>query len=1374
MSCPEEKDPQKQQSLLASIVNSSNDSIISINNQGTITSWNPSSERIFGYSAKETVGKHISILYPSHLKNKETLILEKLSKVDSGEHYETERLTNGGNVIFVSVTISPIKDEVGNIIGASQISSGIALQKVSEEKLRVNEQHLSEAQSIAKVGSWETDLQTFNVNWSEETHHIFETNPEKFHPTHESFLDFVHPEERNRIKSTFQKSLSSQTVNSIEHRIFTINGTLKYVIEKWKIFHNRNGDPVCAVGTCQDISEQKKAEENLYATSIKLERANNDLNKIFDSSLDVICTINSHGEFVTVSAASQSIWGYSPQELIGVKYMELVFEDDKSPTMNESEKIVNGSQVTNFENRYIHKNGKLVSILWSANWDEKLQLMFCIAKDVTEKKRLEKAIETERDQFFEMFLNAPSSIALVKGPDHVFEMANPPYLKLIGKKEIIGKTVKELFPEVIEQGFIKLLDHVYTTGETYIGNEVLLKLNKGENGEQVDSFLNFIYQAYRDNEGNIAGVFGFTNDVTEQILSRKKIEKSEKFFKGVIENSTDMISIFAPDGKMIYASPAISKTFGYTNEECLSLNIADIIHIDDALTMHEFMAKIMQHPEIPLNAPLIRNRKKDGSYIWLEGTLTNFLEMDGINAIVANFRDVTERRKADQDNRFKVNLLNTIGQAAISTDLDGVVNYWNKAAENIYGWTAQEAIGQSIMNVTPSYESKEQAVEIMNDLKKGYSWTGEFKGQRKDGTIFPAFITNSPIYDNKNILTGIIGISSDITEKKKADEENRFKVSLLNTIGQAAIATDLDGVVNYWNKAAEKIYGWTSEEAIGKKIVNLTPSYAYGGQSLEIVDNHKIGSVWSGEVRVQRKDGTNFPALVTDSPIYDEKNKLRGMISISSDITEKKKLQELFDKASSLAVLGSYDVDLVANTLYWSSITKQIHEVDESFIPDLSTAINFYKEGFSRQSITESFQKTMDDGVSYDVELQIITAKGNERWVRAIGEGEFLNGKCVGVHGSFQDITEQKNAEEKVIQLSERLQLAAQAASVGIWDFDILEDNLIWDDNMYKLHGTTRDKFPRAYDAWIACMHPDDLFRVMDDLGRAISGEKEFRPEFRVVWPDKSIHYIKANALIKLDEMGDAIRMTGTNWNITEQKELELQKEKMIQDLIQRNKTMEQFSYIVSHNLRSPVANILGLTNLLEKRNIKGETRSLLTEGLSTSAKKLDEVIHDLNYILNVKTQITEKKERVSFSSLVTDIQLSIESIIANENAIIECDFSEVTEFLTIKSYLYSIFYNLISNSIKFKKRNDFPVIKIKSQIINNKIVLIFKDNGLGIDLERQKENLFGLYKRFHIHAEGKGMGLFMIKTQVEAIGGSIIVKSEVNIGTEFTIEFPK
>lgn len=244
--------------------------------------------------------------------------------------------------------------------------------------------------------------------------------------------------------------------------------------------------------------------------------------------------------------------------------------------------------------------------------------------------------------------------------------------------------------------------------------------------------------------------------------------------------------------------------------------------------------------------------------------------------------------------------------------------------------------------------------------------------------------------------------------------------------------------------------------------------------------------------------------------------------------------------------------------------------------------------------------------------------------------------------------------------------------------------------------------------------------------------------------------------------------------DITERKQAEIERIQMTNDLIKRNTNLEQFSYIVSHNLRAPVANIIGLTNVAVDKNLDLSMKNEIIESLSYSVGKLDDVINDLNNILSTKQKIDEKKEVILFSEMVNDVQISIENLMVQENVTINCDFSEINEISSIKSYFNSIFYNLISNSIKYHQPNIPPVIHIFSKLNNNKIELHFKDNGMGIDLTKKGDQVFGLYKRFHLNIGGKGMGLFMIKTQIESLGGKINIQSEVNNGTTFIIEFDR
>jgi PAS domain S-box-containing protein len=242
--------------------------------------------------------------------------------------------------------------------------------------------------------------------------------------------------------------------------------------------------------------------------------------------------------------------------------------------------------------------------------------------------------------------------------------------------------------------------------------------------------------------------------------------------------------------------------------------------------------------------------------------------------------------------------------------------------------------------------------------------------------------------------------------------------------------------------------------------------------------------------------------------------------------------------------------------------------------------------------------------------------------------------------------------------------------------------------------------------------------------------------------------------------------------DITERKISDMERDRMTSDLVQRNRDLEQFTYIVSHNLRAPVANIMGLSNMLNGFDFDlNENREVKT-ALATSINVLDNMILDLNHILQVSSRVNERSEVVSFPKLVEDIVLSLRHLINNENAVVNCNFKATDKMVTIKSYMHSIFYNLILNGIKYKRPHVEPVISIFTRKNEDKLEILFRDNGKGIE-EKNLKNLFGLYKRFDTSVEGKGMGLFMVKIQVESMGGKISAESVYGEGTRFKLEFP-
>lgn len=275
--------------------------------------------------------------------------------------------------------------------------------------------------------------------------------------------------------------------------------------------------------------------------------------------------------------------------------------------------------------------------------------------------------------------------------------------------------------------------------------------------------------------------------------------------------------------------------------------------------------------------------------------------------------------------------------------------------------------------------------------------------------------------------------------------------------------------------------------------------------------------------------------------ISDKNGAVEGLILFLEDITDKKLEESLLIKAQDVARIGGWEVDLIKNTVYWSHITREIHEVPYDYVPNLEQGIHFYKEGHSRETISKLVQNAIDHGTSWDVELQIVTAKKKEVWVRAIGEPEIVNGRCVRLAGTFQDIDVRKKAEFEYKRVSERLALATKTAGIGIWEYNIPENQVLWDHNMYELYGLEESDFDGVYEAWESCILPEDKERSAQEVKDAVEGKKDFNTTFRIRRPNGEIRWIKAEAGMIWDDDGQPLKMIGVNEDVTELKTTQMQ-----------------------------------------------------------------------------------------------------------------------------------------------------------------------------------------------------------------------------------------
>jgi PAS domain S-box-containing protein len=558
-----------------------------------------------------------------------------------------------------------------------------------------------------------------------------------------------------------------------------------------------------------------------------------------------------------------------------------------------------------------------------------------------------------------------------------------------------------------------------------------------------------------------------------------------------------------------------------------------------------------------------------------------------------------------------------------------------------------------------------------------------------------------------------------------------------------------------------------------------------------ILSDHSLASFDSHEaLRLVKQAGITVPFILVTAAMTDEfaakimkdgaydyilKDRLRRLPSAVINSIEKQRLKDLQQTDHERLVfhientpLGFIEWD---THLHIKSLSKRAEEIfgwsREDFLENRSGYSRVYEEDLP---IVIKAVKDLVTGVveRNTTQHRNITKDGRVIWCEWFNSvSRDKEGKAVTIMSLVQDITVGKTFSERLKYNDTRLKEAQAIAHIGNWEIDIVNNTEVWSDEIYKILGAD-ETLTLSTELFLSFIHPDDLNHVKN----AFKSFKNTSLDYRLLHKNGVVKYVYSTWGVECDKNENPIRIYGILQDITEQKLAEIERTKMVNDLIQRNKDLEQFSYIISHNLRAPVANIIGASNALSDLELTEEDKEILNRGINESVIRLDVVVKDLNHILQVKTEINENKEVVAFSELIDDIKISIKNLIDKESIEISYNFSGINEFLTLKPYLYSIFFNLITNSVKYRQQQIPSIIKIRSSQKKNKIELIFTDNGMGIDLQKRGDQVFGLYKRFHTNIEGKGMGLFMVKAQVEALGGKISIKSAENKGTEFKIEF--
>ena len=584
------------------------------------------------------------------------------------------------------------------------------------------------------------------------------------------------------------------------------------------------------------------------------------------------------------------------------------------------------------------------------------------------------------------------------------------------------------------------------------------------------------------------------------------------------------------------------------------------------------------------------------------------------------------------------------------------------------------------------------------------------------------------------------------TEAALRDSEIKFR-EIFNSANDAIQVNEIDdqgvpGKFHDVNDVACRMLGYTKEELLERGPLDIVTGY-HNRPVENIFEELKTRGQSFFETEHRRKDGTIVPVEVNAHVILIDGK--RRVLSIVRDITERKMAEEaLRQKSEELDRYFTSSLDLlcIANTRgefirvnpEWENVlgyTRQ--ELEGRVFLDLVHPDDL-------EDTLEALSTLQDQEEVLGFENRYRCKDGSYRWIewRSRPHGETI-------YAVARDITTRKMAEEALRETADRLGLATRAGNVGIWDWDVTNNRLIWDEQMYRLYGITADQFSGAYDAWQAGLHPDDKARGDREIRMALSGEKEFNTEFRVVWPDGSIHFIHALAMVQRDASGNPMQMIGTNWDITERKRAE--------DTVRKaNRQLNLLGSITRHDINNKVMVILGYLRVAQKKYTEPGLKEYFDKMESASKQIGAQIAFTKVY-----------QELGSHDPTWQDLDKALPRLDVPATVTLNAEVRGVEVFAD--PMFKKVFFNLLDNSIRHGER--VSSIHVCTRQSGTGLTIVWEDNGVGIPPE-EKERIFE--RGF---GKNTGLGMFLVREILSLTDITITETGVQGTGARFEITVP-
>ncbi len=843
------------------------------------------------------------------------------------------------------------------------------------------------------------------------------------------------------------------------------------------------------------------------------------------------------------------------------------------------------------------------------------------------------------------------------------------------------------------------------------------------------------------------------------------------------------------------------KLLGYNRGE-LDLNSEALLSFmpdEDRVRMEKAMH---QHFEMgkPYRAEF-RLKCKDGSFRWMEGSGKAIFDSNGRPVRMAgSMVDISAKKQLELDLQ-KQNLMfkeaeSIANLGAWEYDLKTGKIFWSDQLYRLHGLD-DSYIPTYPSNLDNYVASSKQALEKAVDeaVKKARPYELELQMKTFQGEVIWVKAKGIPVVDDQGNVIGLRGIVQHIDDLKQQEMELRQKEFLLSEASRIALILafsimvhDMDNPVTVWSEEVYNIHEVDKDYEIKNSMEFYHPDSKeeiIKGLT-ELLEN---GKTFSTDVKINTAKGHEKWVKIEATVLKNEEGRVVEIPGFIQDIDESKRKELelkhtheeldnqnfLFKEAEKLARIGAWEHDLVAEKVRWSDEIFRIFELPPDFKPQPGSKYPFVAPEFLDEVI-EAQRQAVEEGVPYETTFSITTQKGNKRWVTSKGVPmKDKTGRVVKLNGVFLDITDSKIKEISLEQINHQLEMqrsalleAEKMAKLGSWRVWLGGEKHEWSEQINSIHeipGNVEMGFFELVNRFYEDRHQNiDKYWAQLKEGNSI----DFETEIETYRGNKKWVRIKASAM--RNEKKEVAGVAGTVQDITDIKSRQLELQKTSEIIGHQNKRLMDFTQIVSHNLRSHSSNIQTMLRFIEQ-NKKKEERETFLGYIKETANSLEAALNHLHDVIKIQNDTNPRKEKIDLEAAVRDVANILEGEIRMHEVKIVADL-ELKEVQYVRSYMDSILLNLVSNAIKYRKPREQPVIRIHSYTHKKTgtPILEVSDNGSGLDLKRMGKKLFGMYKTFHKHPEARGVGLFITKNQVEALGGKIEVESSPGKGSVFRV----